>query len=117
MYALVWIIVISLFYYGVKGGLFTIATGGHFHVLGPAASIIGDNNQLALALLMTLPFANFLRGQVADKRIAWILLAGIVLTLISIIGSYSRGAIVGLGALSLFMLFRTRTATALFISL
>ena len=108
MYALVWIIVISLFYYGVKGGLFTIATGGHFHVLGPAASIIGDNNQLALALLMTLPFANFLRGQVADKRIAWILLAGIVLTLISIIGSYSRGAIIGLGALGLFMLFRTR---------
>ena len=108
LYSLVWIIVISLFYYGVKGGLFTIVTGGHYHVFGPAATIIGDNNQLAVALLMVLPFANYLRGQVADKRIVWILLAGIALTVISIVGSYSRGAIIGLGALGLLMVFRAR---------
>ena len=35
IYALMWIAVISLFYYGVKGGLFTIMTGGHIMCFGP----------------------------------------------------------------------------------
>jgi probable O-glycosylation ligase (exosortase A-associated) len=108
MYALVWIAVISLFYYGIKGGLFTILTGGHFHVLGPPSTIISDNNQLAVALLMVLPLANYLRGQVADKRIASLLIAGAVLTVIAIVGSYSRGALIGLAALALVMLLRAR---------
>ena len=77
IYALVWIVVISLFYYGVKGGIFTILTGGHYHVFGPSGTIISDNNQLAVALLMTIPFAAFLRNQVADRRIGLLLLAGI----------------------------------------
>ena len=108
LYALVWIIVTSLFYYGAKGGAFTIMSGGHYHVFGPGSSPIYDNNKLAVALLMALPFANYLRGQVADKRIAYLLIAGMVLTLIAIVGSYSRGAMVGLGMLAVFMLLRTR---------
>jgi probable O-glycosylation ligase (exosortase A-associated) len=108
LYALAWIIVISLFYYGVKGGIFTLLTGGHFHVFGPPSTIIGDNNQLALALLMAIPFANYLRGRIADRRIALVLVAGMALTVVSIIGSYSRGALIGLAALGLFMLVRGR---------
>jgi probable O-glycosylation ligase (exosortase A-associated) len=108
LYALTWVIVISLFYYGVKGGIFTLLTGGHFHVFGPPSTIIADNNQLALALLMSVPFANYLRGRVADRRIALVLVAGMALTVVSIIGSYSRGALIGLAALGLFMLVRGR---------
>jgi len=108
IYALIWIIVISLFFYGVKGGLFTILTGGHFHVNGPEETQIGDNNQLATALLMVLPLANWLRGQVADRRISLLLMGGIGLTIIAVIGTYSRGALIGLGALGLFMLLRSR---------
>ena len=112
LYTLAWIIVISLFYYGVKGGIFTIVTGGQYRVSGPAATIIGDNNQLAVALLMALPFANYLRSQIADKRIAGLLLAGILLTVISIIGSYSRGALIGLVALGLLAILRVRNRFA-----
>jgi putative inorganic carbon (HCO3(-)) transporter len=112
LYALTWIIVISLFYYGVKGGIFTIMTGGNFHVYGPPGSIIADNNQLAVALLMTLPFANYLRSQIADKRIAGLVLAGMLLCVIAIIGSYSRGALIGLVALGLAGLLRMRNRLA-----
>ena len=112
IYALVWIVVISLFYYGVKGGIFTILTGGHYHVFGPSGTIISDNNQLAVALLMTIPFAAFLRSQVADRRIALLLLAGIALVIVAIVGTYSRGALIGLGALGLFMLLRVRNRFA-----
>lgn len=108
IHAVIWTIVLSLFYYGVKGGIFTLLTGGNFHVVGPEHSIIGDNNQLALALLMTLPLANYLRTQSANKYISWGLLAGMGFTLISVIGSYSRGAIIALGALAIFGWLRSR---------
>lgn len=106
--ALCWIVLISLFYYGVKGGLFTILTGGHNHVLGPPGTMINDNNQLAVAMLMTLPFAHYLRNQSADKRLRYALLAGMILTVVAVIGTYSRGALVGLAALGLVGLVRMK---------
>jgi putative inorganic carbon (hco3(-)) transporter len=108
MHALLWIAVISLFYYGVKGGVFTVITGGHNHVYGPDNTIISDNNQLAVALLMSLPLANYLRIQTADKRLKALLLAAIVVTVIAVLGTYSRGAVIGLAALGTLFLLRSR---------
>jgi probable O-glycosylation ligase (exosortase A-associated) len=106
--ALLWTIVLSLFYYGVKGGLFTIATGGHYHVFGPPDTIIQDNNQLAVAIMMALPLANYLRNYTVDNRIGHLLLAAMVLAVISVVGTYSRGALIGLGALGFLGLLRMR---------
>ncbi len=108
IYALVWICVLSLFYYGVKGGLFTIVTGGGNHVMGPPRSPIGDNNDLALALLMTIPLADYLRRQSVNRLMRFGLAAGTVLSVLSVIGSYSRGALIGLGALALAAILRSR---------
>jgi putative inorganic carbon (HCO3(-)) transporter len=108
LYALTWACVVALFYYGVKGGLFTIATGGNFHVYGPPGTIIGDNNQLAVALLMTLPLANYLRGEVSNKIVALALTCGSLLTVVAVLGTYSRGAFIGLGVLAFLALLRTR---------
>ena len=66
IHALIWVIVLSLGFYGVKGGVFTLATGGNYMVL-PAASSLGDNNVLALALCLTLPLMNYLRLQSAER--------------------------------------------------
>jgi probable O-glycosylation ligase (exosortase A-associated) len=106
--AVIWVAVISLFYYGVKGGLFTIATGGHNHVLGPPGTMINDNNQLAVAMLMTLPLAHYLRLQSADKWVRMALLGGMILTIVAVIGTYSRGALIGLGALGFLGLLRMK---------
>jgi putative inorganic carbon (hco3(-)) transporter len=107
-HALIWTVVISLLYYGIKGGLFTIISGGHSHVLGAPNSMIGDNNQLALALLMVLPLANYLRLNSADRRISLGLAAAMVLTTVSVVGSYSRGAFVALAALAAVAWFRSK---------
>jgi probable O-glycosylation ligase (exosortase A-associated) len=108
LHALTWIIVVSLFYYGVKGGIFTIISGGGSHVYGPGNTIIGDNNQLALALLMTLPLANYLRTQSAKRWVSLMLLAGMAMTVIAILGTYSRGGFIGLAALSVAGWLRIR---------
>jgi putative inorganic carbon (HCO3(-)) transporter len=108
VHALVWTVVVSLLYYGIKGGLFTILSGGHSHVLGPPNSMIGDNNQLALALLMILPLANYLRMHSADRRLSLGLAAAMVLTTVAVLGSYSRGAFVALAALAAVAWFRSK---------
>ena len=108
VHAVLWIAVISLFYYGVKGGLFTLATGGGNHVLGPPGTMIQDNNQLAVAMLMTLPLANYLRSQTLDHRMRLLTLFGMGTTAIAVIGTYSRGALIGLAALGFFGLLRMK---------
>lgn len=112
IYATLWVIVISLFYFGVKGGLFTLATGGNFHVNGPDGTLISDNNVLAVALLMSLPLANFLRSQVSNNLLRGGVSVGIGLTVIAIVGTYSRGALIGLLALGAVMLLRARRRLA-----
>jgi probable O-glycosylation ligase (exosortase A-associated) len=99
IHALVWVVVASLFYYGVKGGAFTILTGGRFHVLGPISSQIYDNNNLAVALLMALPLANYLRSQSRHRWVRNGILLSMALVVVAVLGSYSRGAFLALGAL------------------
>jgi putative inorganic carbon (HCO3(-)) transporter len=106
--ALIWVAVISLLYYGVKGGVFTIATGGVYKVLGPEGTIINDNNQLALALLMTIPLVEYLRTSVSFKPLSWLLGGTMILTGIAIIGSYSRGAYIAMAAIALLALLTAR---------
>lgn len=108
IHALVWIVAASLMYYSIKGGLFTIMTGGNSHVLGPLGSQIRDENTLALATLMVLPLANYLRLQTANRLVARGLLVSIALSTVSIVGSYSRGAFIALGGLGGVALFRTK---------
>jgi len=89
---LVWVIFLSLGFYGVKGGVFTILTGGSYRVWGPTGSFIDGNNELALALLMAIPLGYYLRD--INKNI-WIrqgLLFSLFLIAVSVIGSQSRGA-------------------------
>jgi len=107
-HALIWAVVISLLYYGIKGGIFTIVTGGGSHVLGPSNSIIGDNNQLALALLMILPVTNYLRIHTANRVISIGFSVAMVLSTLSVLGSYSRGAFVALTALAAVAWFRSK---------
>jgi putative inorganic carbon (hco3(-)) transporter len=57
---LIWVIVFSVGFYSVKGGLFTLMSGGSFAVYGPEGSDIFENNALAVAVLMIIPFMVYL---------------------------------------------------------
>jgi probable O-glycosylation ligase (exosortase A-associated) len=108
IHALIWIVALSLAYYGVKGGIFVFLTGGYNHVFGPPNSMLADNNELGLALVMTLPLLNYLRLNSASRFIrAGLIVAGI-LTLTSIFCTYSRETYIALGALALVSWLRTK---------
>ncbi|MEN6586461.1 MAG: putative O-glycosylation ligase, exosortase A system-associated, partial [Sulfuricella sp.] len=105
--ALVWVLVISLGYFGVKGGIFTLATGGNYRVWGPGG-FIGGNNEVALALIIVIPLMYFLRELSVKvwQRQAW--LAAMSLTAIAAIGSQSRGALLGIVAMMVLLWLRGR---------
>jgi len=112
VHALVWIMVISLGYYGVRGGAFTLITAGNYRVWGPPDTMINDNNHLAAALLVSLPLMNYLRMQARAAIVRWGLVAAMGLTLLAVVGSYSRGALLGLAAATVVMWLRSRRKLA-----
>lgn len=105
---LVWTVAGSIAFYGVKGGIFTIATGGTLRVWGPASTFIEGNNELALALVMTIPLLWFLRSQLNHKWGRRALLATILLCALAALGSYSRGAALAIAAMTLFFWLKAR---------
>ena len=102
----VWVLVFSLGFFGVKGGYFTLMTGGTYRVWGPEGSFIGGNNEIALALIMVIPLMYFLRDQSKKiwQRNAW--LGAMALTAAASLGSQSRGAFLALGAMTLLLWMR-----------
>lgn len=113
IHILVWVTVVSLGYFGFKGGIFTILTGGEAHVWGPPRSFIGDNNALAMALTMLLPLLRYLQLQSESRLLRICLLAGMVLIVFSIIGSQSRGAFLAVVAMATFMILKSRNRVRL----
>ncbi|HHQ41408.1 MAG TPA: putative O-glycosylation ligase, exosortase A system-associated [Chromatiales bacterium] len=105
---LVWAIVLSIGFYGVKGGIFTLTTGGAHRVLGPYGTFIGGNNEIGLAMIMVLPLMRYLQLQakrVWERNLWW---AAMGLTGIAILGTHSRGALVGVLAMLAMLAWRTR---------
>jgi putative inorganic carbon (hco3(-)) transporter len=102
IHALIWIMVISLGFFGIKGGGFTLLGGGANRVLGPDGSMIADNNHLAVAMLVSIPLMNYLRMESRHAIVRYGLLAMMVLTLFAVIGSYSRGALLALGVVAAY---------------
>jgi probable O-glycosylation ligase (exosortase A-associated) len=105
---LIWTIVISIGFYGVKGGIWTILHGGGERVWGPAGSFIEGNNELALALVIVMPLMWYLRSISRSKaaRLTWMVAIG--LCMMSVLGSHSRGALLAIVAMMLFLGLKSR---------
>jgi probable O-glycosylation ligase (exosortase A-associated) len=93
---LIWVVTLSIAFYGIKGGIWTVMGGGTGRVWGPTGSMIEGNNELGLALVMLVPFMYFLHQVSARRWVRVALVFCIVTTCFSILGSQSRGALVAL---------------------
>lgn len=105
---LVWVITLSIGFFGIKGGVFVALTGGSYRVWGPPGSFIEGNNELALALLIVLPFMWYLRTLLQNKWLRLVLVAFIMLCVFSIISSYSRGAFLAMAAVMLIFWMKSK---------
>lgn len=106
--ALIWTIALSLAFYGVKGGIFTIMKGGVHRVQGPPGTFIEGNNELGLALAMTVPLLYFLARGSTHRWIRPAVYAATVLTALAAIGTQSRGALVGMAVMGTVFWLKAR---------
>lgn len=115
--AFIWIIVLSIGYYAAKGAGFMLMTGSiGSRVFGPERSMIEDNNNLSLAIVMTIPLLNYLRASskhAAVKAVCYLLIA---FSVIATVGTYSRGGFVGLVVVGGALLITSRQKIVPFLS-
>lgn len=103
----IWTLVASIGFYGIKGGAFTLATGGNHRVWGPGG-FIGGNNEIALAVIMIIPLMRYLQLQMASKWHRHMMTVAIILSAVMALGTYSRGALLALGAIVFLIWLRSR---------
>jgi len=108
VHALVWTICVSLGFYGIKGGLWSLIHGGVNRVYGPSGSFIGGNNEIGLALVMTAPLLWYLAVETSNRKLKLGLYGAAGLTLIAIVGTQSRGAFLGLAVIGLMMFMKAK---------
>jgi probable O-glycosylation ligase (exosortase A-associated) len=106
--ALVWVIVVSIGYFAVKGGIFVLVTGGSSQVLGPPGSMIPDNNQVGLAMVMVWPLMFYLRASSEDRWVRLGLSLAMLLSVFAILGTYSRGAFVAFSFLIVYFWLKSK---------
>lgn len=104
----IWGIVLSFGFWAFKGGVFTILSGGSYHVYGPPGSFFRNNNDFALVMCMTLPLMRYLQLTSSNKwviRGLWVLM---LLAVVSVFGTYSRGGFLALGAMTTMLILKSR---------
>lgn len=106
IFALMWVCAGSLALLGIKGGIYTINTGGSGRVWGPPGSFIADNNEFALAMVMVIPLLRFLQLQIKNKWGNWSMIVAMLLCAASALGSQSRGALLAISAMILTLWWR-----------
>jgi probable O-glycosylation ligase (exosortase A-associated) len=106
--ALTWVMALSFAFYGAKGGLWTVIHGGANRVYGPDGTFIGGNNEIGLAMVMTVPLLWYLSTQAQKhwQRAAMLVITG--LTMIAIVGTHSRGALLGLAVVGVMLWFKAK---------
>jgi probable O-glycosylation ligase, exosortase system type 1-associated len=106
--SLVLVATLSIAYFGIKGGIYTIAHGGGGMVLGPDGGFIAGNTEIALALTVTLPLMRWLQLQTEHVWLKRAATVAMILIAVSVLGSQSRGGFLALAAMVTFMWFKSR---------
>jgi probable O-glycosylation ligase (exosortase A-associated) len=110
------VVALSLGFYGFKGGIFSIVTGGQHMVYGPGTSMIAANNSIGLALNMCLPILWYLAYE--ESRYLKIGLRIIFfLSIPAILFTYSRASALTCPIVLLTIMFKGRSRTLLAVSM
>jgi len=109
---IIWVVVMSIGFFSIKGGVFTILTGGSYRVWGPPSSFIEENNALALSVMMILPLMYYLYTISDKKWLRYFLIFSIVCSIASAVGSQSRGALIAILAVGGFFWLKSSRKVA-----
>jgi probable O-glycosylation ligase (exosortase A-associated) len=109
---LLWVIALSLGFYGVKSGLWGLATLGRGQILRGPGGMLADNNDLSLALAMLVPILfqlGWTEKRPEVRRAFWF---AVPLTVITIGLTHSRGGFLSVATAIGVLIWRSRNRVA-----
>lgn len=111
---LIWVVILAIGFWGVKGGLAVILHGGRVTVgiHGPDGGVTAANNEFGISLIMILPLIFYQWHIAVDRRVRPGLMVMGFLVSLAIIFTYSRGAFLGLSAMGAVFWLRSRAKVA-----
>lgn len=105
-----WCLIFSVGFYAAVEALKYIASGGGHNIEGIAGHVLGDRNELSIAMAMLLPICFYLLGEFGSR--SWVLKLGfiglIILLVTAIIGTNSRGGMVALTAVGGYLFVKSK---------
>lgn len=106
---LLWSVVLSIGFYGALEALKFIASGGGHQIDGHEGHVLGDRNELACAIVMTLPICYYLLLEFGKQsKVVRLGLLGLMALLVTaVIGTQSRGGLVALIGLTAYMFVKS----------
>ncbi len=108
LYALIVTIASSIGIVAVKGGIFAILHGFSARIYGPPATQFEDNNQFAVAVLINVPLLILWYRETQNKWVKRGLMVAIPLHYVCAVSSWSRGALLAMSAMTLFVLLKSK---------
>lgn len=103
-----WTIALSLGFYGIKTGIWGLLTGGEARVLQGPGGMLEDNNDFALALVMSIPVLFYLGLSEPNKKLASFAHAGALLTMFTVVLTHSRGGFLSMVGVVGMMVWRSK---------
>lgn len=111
IHAVLVMLALGLGVHGVIEGLKVISSGGSHHPAGIPNSSLSDNNLFAVGMAMVLPIMAYL-SQYSDHRLSRLgFLIAFAITILSVLGTHSRGGFLSIGALALWFILTSRHKT------
>ena len=108
LYYLIITIAASISIVAVKGGIFAILTGFAHRVYGPPATQLYENNAFAIAVLVSIPLLVLWYRETTNHIIKKGILVAIPLCYASALSSWSRGALLSMGVLTIILLWHSK---------
>ena len=103
----VWVIIGSIGFYAVKGGFFMVIGGGG-RVYGPDIGFFNENNAMGLVIVMVVPLMWYLQGRLTSPLQKWAVRGAMAVSMLAVIGTFSRGAALAAGAMALALIIKSR---------
>jgi probable O-glycosylation ligase (exosortase A-associated) len=102
------VVAISIGFYGLKGGVFSILSGGNYTVFGPEKNYLFANNAIGLSMSMNLPLLYYLHESEKTYWLRWLFKGMLVFSVPAVICTFSRGAWLGMAVAIGVLVLRSR---------
>lgn len=105
---LLWTICMCLAFFGVKGGVWGVLTGGGTAIIRGPGGMLEDNNDFALALVMNIPMMFYLARSEDKQILRQGAILAIMATMVTVLLTHSRGAFLSMVVTLMLMAWRSR---------